>query len=84
MAKPSQYQLTHRELLELLVKDAGVKEGRWMLVANFGIAPGNFGPSPGESAPGVAFALQKVGIQKAEQNTPDELTVDASKIEVSS
>ncbi len=80
MPEASQYVLNHREMLELLIKHVGVGEGRWMLMANFAIAPGNFGATPDQAVPGVAVALQKIGIQRAESNTAVELTLDASVV----
>ena len=80
MPEASQYVLDHREMLELLIKHVGVGEGRWMLMANFAISPGNFGPSPDQAVPGVAVALQKIGIQRAESKTAVELTLDASAV----
>ena len=80
MPEVSQYVLNNKELLELIIKDAGLHEGKWMLLASFGIAPGNFGPSNAEAAPGVAVAISKIGIQRAEPHTPEEATLDASVI----
>ena len=80
MPQANQYVLDRQELLELLIKDVGVGEGRWMLMANFGISAGSFGPSPDQAVPGVTIGLQKIGIQRAEPNTPVELTLDASDI----
>ena len=80
MPEASQYYLNRQEMLELLIKHVGVDEGRWTLIANFGITAGNFGPSSDQAVPGVTVALQKIGIQRAELNTPVELTLDASAI----
>ena len=80
MPEASQFILGHRELLELLIKHSKVHDGRWMLMANFAIAPGNYGPSPDQVVPGVAIALQKIGIQRADPKTPIEMTLDASDV----
>jgi len=80
MPEASQFVLGHRELLELLIKHSNVHEGRWMLMASFGISPGNYGPSQGEVVPGVAIAVQKIGIQRADAKTPVEMTMDASEV----
>lgn len=80
MPEASQYLLNSRELLEVLIKQTGVSEGQWMLVANFGFTPGNFGPTTDQAAPGVVCTLQKIGIQLADPSTAAELTMDASTI----
>ena len=80
MPEASQFLLGHRELLELLIKHANVHDGRWMLMANFGIAPGNYGPSPDQVVPGITVAIQKMGIQLADSATPVEMTLDASDV----
>jgi hypothetical protein len=53
MAEPTQFMLTHKQLVELIVKDAGLHDGHWMLSINFGLAPGNFGPNEDTLSPGA-------------------------------
>lgn len=81
MPDVTQYTFKHRELLEILVRKAGVREGRWQLVMNFGFAAGNFGPSDAELSPGAITAVNWVGIQKAASESPAALTVDAAALE---
>ena len=80
MPEIDQYGLKNKELLELIIKDAGLHEGKWVLMASFGIAPGNYGPTYSEAGPGVAFALTKIGIQRADSKTPEDMLLDASVI----
>ena len=80
MPETNQIVLNHREMLELLIKHTGVHEGRWSLMATFGLTAGTFGPSPDQAVPGVTVALQKLGIQRAKPDTPVELTLDASDV----
>jgi len=80
MPEINQYMASPRELTELLLKSAGIREGRWFLVANFGFAPGNFGPTPAQLTPGVAVVVQGIGIQREAPGIPSELLVDASKL----
>ena len=82
MPEINQYVVSPRELTELIVKSSGVRDGRWFLVANFGFAPGNFGPNQSQLAPGVAVILQNMGIQRElpEMRMPAELVVDAAKL----
>jgi hypothetical protein len=80
MPEVNQYVFSHRELLELLVRKADVQEGRWVLLANFGFSAGNFGPSPNQMAPGAIVAVTQMGIQRAQPDTPEEMTIDAAAI----
>lgn len=82
MADASQYAVKHRELLELLIRHVGVHEGQWMLTANFGMAPGNFGPTPETVAPGMLVVVNHLGIQRVEAGTesPAPLTLDAAVV----
>jgi hypothetical protein len=83
MPEVNQYLVKPKELVELIIKSAGIREGRWWLVANFGISPGNFGPTPDEAMPGMAFAIQSIGIQREVPGTPAPpgLVVDAAKVD---
>ncbi len=80
MPEINQYLLNNKELLELIIKHSGFHEGKWMLLASYGIAPGNYGPTPDETGPGIAFAFTKVGIQRAGTDTPEKMMLDASNI----
>ncbi len=80
MPEINQYVLNNIELLELIIKHSRFHEGRWMLMAKFGIAPGNYGPSPDEAGPGIAMAFTNIGIQRAGPNTPKKMMLDASDI----
>ncbi len=80
MPEASQYLFTNKELLELLIKEAGVREGRWVLMATFGIAPGNYGPSPDQMSPGTVVAINQMGIQLAGADTPEGMGMDAAEV----
>src|SRR5690606_35801655 len=55
MPEASQYTFSHKELLALLVKAAGLHEGKWMLLVTFGFTAGNFaGPDCNHSVPSGA------------------------------
>jgi hypothetical protein len=69
-----------KEVLEVLIKKADLHEGRWILSANFSISPGNFGPTNAQMAPGVAFAIANLAIQRVDPTTPIEMSLDASTI----
>ena len=75
---------TNKELLEMLIKQADVHEGRWMLATNFGFTVGNFGPTNEQSAPGAVVIVNHMGIQKAAADTPIEMSLDAAVVNPSS
>lgn len=78
MPDATNYKFKPKELLEMMIKAAGVHEGRWSLSADFGLGPGTFGPSPEEAAPGMAIIIQSLGIQR-EASDAVGLTVDAAE-----
>ena len=80
MPDVNQYSFSHKELTGLLIKQAGVHEGKWFLSMQFGFVGGNFGPSPAEISPGMMIAITSVGIQRADANSPPALIVDAAEI----
>jgi hypothetical protein len=80
MPEANQIVFDNKELLELLLKKADVHEGKWILQIMFGFGPGNFGPTPDQMTPGVVVAVQKIGIQRATDETPVEMTIDAAVV----
>ncbi|MBH2042096.1 MAG: hypothetical protein I8H87_00865 [Comamonadaceae bacterium] len=84
MAKTaSQFTYSHKELVTLMLKDAGIHEGLWNLSVNFRLGAGAFGPTPEEVAPSGFVSVDAVGIQKMEpkegQPIPP-LTYDAKEL----
>jgi hypothetical protein len=80
MPEVNQLFFNHREVLELLIKKAGIHEGRWMFSANFGFTAGNFGPAPDQLSPGAVVTVLSVGLQRAAVDTPAAVTLDAAVI----
>ncbi len=78
MPEANQYMFKYQEVLEALVKKAGLHEGKWQLIMSFGLAAANMGPNEKEIVPGAAIAVTGIGIQKAEATSPIALTVDAA------
>jgi hypothetical protein len=80
MPEANQYVFAYKELVEMMIKKSGLHEGKWMLLANFGFAAINSGPSPNEIVPTAVAALQSIGIQKAIPDSPPGLVVDAAEV----
>jgi hypothetical protein len=80
MPEVNQYLFKNKEVLEILVKQAGVHEGRWGLMAVFNFGAANVGPTPDQVTPGAIVGLAQLGIQRAVPETPVEITVDAAEI----
>jgi hypothetical protein len=82
MPEVNQFTWSHKELATLLLKEAGIHEGRWFLMMNFSFAGGNFGPSDDQMSPGVVVTTTSIGIQRVlpDQKTPAALTIDAAEV----
>ncbi len=80
MPEASQYLFTTRELLEALIREAKVHEGKWVLVAKFAFTPGNYGPTLDQMSPGTVVATTHLGIQRAPDDTPEGVWADAAAI----
>jgi hypothetical protein len=81
MAEATQYQITNKELVELIIRRQGIHDGIWMLAINFGFAPGNFGPTETQMNPGIAVVVQQFSILRValdQPPPPPSITVDAS------
>ena len=84
MAEPSRYTFTYDEILRLLVKEAGIHEGRWQLVFQFGLKALHVQP-PGSASPllpGAVVTVSSVGLSRLPDNAPmlPGLTVEAAKV----
>lgn len=80
MPEVNQYTFSNKELLQILIKQAGVRDGRWTLLTNFGISAGSFGPTPEQVAPGITVTIGQMGIQRAASDLPEHMTEDASVV----
>lgn len=80
MPEISHVQFKHKEVVQALLRQAGIHEGRWQLVIAFGLAAANMGPSPSEVSPGAAVAVTSIGLARAQPDSPEALVVDAAEI----
>lgn len=79
MPEIESYSFTHRELLALLIRSAGVTDGDWQLTASFGFSAGNFGPDDQNMNPGAAVIIGNIGITKAKPDSPRALVMSAKE-----
>lgn len=80
MPEVNQLFFQHKEIVELLIKKAGIHEGKWVLAVNIGFSAGNFGPTLDQLVPGAVLTVLGIGLNRATPETPDALKVDASLI----
>ena len=85
MPETSLIRYTHEEVLKLLVKDAGIHEGKWQLTFHMALQTGRM-PIGGESDkvyPGAAMIIQALGLQLIEKDVPIQpgsIYVDAAEV----
>jgi hypothetical protein len=78
MADATQYVFSYRELVEILIRQQGLKEGIWGISVRFGLQATNIGPSDDQLLPAAIVALLEVGLQKVDKLT--NLSVDAADL----
>ena len=73
---------TYKELAEILIKHAGIKDGHWAIYTDFGLGAANvpIGDKSGEVVvrPAAVVSINTVGIIRYED--PNPLTVDAATV----
>ena len=84
MAEIDQYSFSHKELIEILIKEIKVKEGKWALNVSFTLGVGAVPtgqPGSSEAVPGAMVGIQKIGITRAKEPiNPDATIVDAADL----
>ncbi|UQV43462.1 hypothetical protein KIV45_15965 [Janthinobacterium lividum] len=78
MAEATQIMYTGSEILKLMLKDQGIKEGNWVLALEFGFSAVTAGPTPETSMPSAIVGVGKVGLQRVD--AANLISVDAAKI----
>jgi len=78
MPEASQINFKHKEVLELLIRQAKIHEGKWTLSVTFNFGAGNIGPSVEETNPTAFVSLTSIGIAKAPSDAPESLVLDAA------
>jgi hypothetical protein len=78
MPEATQITYSHRELVEILVKQQGLHEGIWGLYVRFGLGAANVGDSPTQIQPAAIVPVLEIGLQKFDKE--GSISVDAAKI----
>jgi hypothetical protein len=78
MAEASQILFTYKEIAEALVRQQGLRDGIWGLVAKFGISAANIGENEGDLKPAAILPILALGLQKFDKE--NNLSVDAAKV----
>jgi hypothetical protein len=80
MAEVSQYNFSHQEVIETLIKKQGLHEGIWSLAFQLGMGATQI-PSPTDSnmpLPAAVVSIMGVGLQRTDKEGP--LALDAAKV----
>lgn len=83
VAEATQYRFDLKEVITALIKQQGLKTGKWVLAVEFGLGAGVTGPSPAESVPSAIIQIKSLQLQAATPEaieTLPHLVVDASAI----
>lgn len=78
MAEAESYGFTHRELVEILVKEQDIHEGIWGLSLEFGLRAANLGGGPEDLAPTAMVGILKIGIRIFKEESA--IAIDAAKV----
>lgn len=71
--------LSHRELIEVLIRSQDLHEGIWQMHIEFGLGGANVGmPGADQVFPAAVVTINKIGLTKVEKEGP--LALDASKV----
>jgi len=78
MAQSERMTFTFKEITELMVRKAGVKEGLWAISLKLGIQGVSIGQTPDELVPAAIVPILEIGIERVD--TPSRLSVDAAEV----
>jgi hypothetical protein len=80
MAEATQIMFNHKELVEMMIKKQGLREGIWTLSVRFGMQAMNFGTNPEgtDVLPTALIPVLEIGINRTEKE--NNISLDAAKI----
>jgi len=70
--------LSHKEVVEALIRYQEIHEGIWQLYVEFGIAAANIATGEDQILPSAIVPVQKIGLHRVEKESL--IAVDASKV----
>jgi len=80
MPEIDSYSFKHKEVIEALIKKAGLHEGKWQLTMQFALGALNMGPGPEDMVPAAAVGVLGVALIRAQPESPSGLVVDAAVV----
>jgi hypothetical protein len=80
MAEATQYTFSLLEVAETLIKKQGIHEGKWVIGIEFTLNVGLLGATPPDIKPGVMILANSIQLLKAQEGSPQSLTIDASVV----
>ena len=78
MAETQQITFTYKEVVESMIRQHGLTEGKWALFVKFGISAVNAGEGPDSLRPTALLPILELGLQRTDENT--NLSVDAEDV----
>ena len=81
MAEPTQFLFTHKEVVTALIRQQGLRTGKWRLTVNFGFGAANVGPTEAELNPAAIATVNAIGLQLAAETDNSNLCVDAATVD---
>ncbi len=64
MVSPTQFTFNLEELAKILIREAKIEDGSWVIGFEFGFAAANIGPSPEQSRPSAVLQINSVNISR--------------------
>jgi len=80
MADPTQFTFSWRDVAASLLKQQGIREGKWLIGLQFGFAAVNVGPGPSEVLPSAIVGAQQLQLTRLPADAEvSALVVDAGQ-----
>lgn len=80
MPEINTYSFSLKEILELMIKSAGLHDGEWQLIIGLSFTGGNFGPNEDSVVPGAITAITGLGLIRATAESPKALVLNAARV----
>jgi hypothetical protein len=81
VADISQYNFTLKEITIALVKEQGIRSGKWTVGFEFGMGAGNFATSPTEVLPAAFVGIRSLVLMRVKDgDQPVPYEVDAAEV----